>query len=105
MASYMGRDEEAREKMFLRDAVVNDNIPPITRVNISGFYAYRFGHAVFDFMEDRWGKEGFRISSSTTATRLAGGSTRRSRKPSAWIPRTSTSSSGAGCARSTCRSW
>ncbi len=60
MASYMGRDEEAREKMFLRDAVVNDNIPPITRANVSGFYAYRFGHAVFDFIEDRWGKEGFR---------------------------------------------
>ena len=60
MASYMGRDEEARDKMFLRDAVVNDNIPPITRVNFAGFYAYRFGHAVFDFIEDRWGKEGFR---------------------------------------------
>lgn len=60
MASYMGRDEEAREKMFLRDAVVNDNIPPITRVNFQGFYAYRFGHAVFDFIEERWGKEGFR---------------------------------------------
>ena len=60
MASYMGRDEEAREKMYLRDAVVNDTIPPITRVDIQGFLAYRFGHAVFDFIEDRWGKEGFR---------------------------------------------
>jgi Tol biopolymer transport system component len=60
MASYVARDESARDRMFLRDAVVNDLIPPITRANVSGFFAYRFGHAVFDFIEDRWGKDGFR---------------------------------------------
>lgn len=59
MASYVGRDETVRDTMFLRDAVVNDIIPPITRVNIEGFFAYRFGHAVFSFIEDRWGHEGF----------------------------------------------
>ncbi|HVR11217.1 MAG TPA: BamA/TamA family outer membrane protein [Thermoanaerobaculia bacterium] len=59
MASYVGRDENVRDTMFLRDAVVNDIIPPITRVNIEGFFAYRFGHAVFSFIEDRWGHEGF----------------------------------------------
>jgi len=59
LASYMAKDETARDKMFLRDAVVNDNIPPISRSDFGGFFAYRFGHAVFDFIEDRWGRDGF----------------------------------------------
>lgn len=58
MASYMAKDETAREKMYLRDAVVNDRIPSVQQ-NFGGFFAYRFGHAVFDFMEERWGREGF----------------------------------------------
>lgn len=58
MASYMAKDESARDKMFLRDAVVNDNLPSI-RQNFGGFFAYRYGHALFDFVEERWGKEGF----------------------------------------------
>ena len=58
MASYMAKDEQQRDKMFLRDAVVNDRIPSVTQ-NFVGFFAYRFGHSVFDFMEERWGKEGF----------------------------------------------
>jgi Tol biopolymer transport system component len=60
MASYMAKDEDAREYMYLRDAVVNDRIPSVTRGNPQGFFAYRLGHAVFDFIEERWGKEGFR---------------------------------------------
>ena len=59
LASYMAKDESARDKMFLRDAVVNDNIPPISRSDFGGFFAYRFGHAVFDFIEERWGRDGF----------------------------------------------
>ena len=59
LASYMAKDESARDKMFLRDAVVNDIIPPISRVDFGGFFAYRFGHAVFDFIEERWGRDGF----------------------------------------------
>jgi hypothetical protein len=59
MASYMAKDETQRDKMYLRDAVVNDRIPSVARTNFEGFFAYRFGHAVFDFIEERWGKEGF----------------------------------------------
>jgi hypothetical protein len=59
MASYMAKDETQRDKMYLRDAVVNDRIPPISRADFGGFFAYRFGHAVFDFIEERWGREGF----------------------------------------------
>ena len=58
MASYMAKDESSRDKMFLRDAVVNDQIPSVS-LDFGGFFAYRFGHAVFDFIEDRWGKDGF----------------------------------------------
>jgi Tol biopolymer transport system component len=58
MASYFAEDESTSDRMFLRDAVVNDRIPPVTEGNVSGFFAYRYGHAVFDFMEERWGKDG-----------------------------------------------
>ena len=59
MASYMAKDESSRDRKYLRDAVVNDQIPSVTKGDFGGFFAYRFGHAVFDFIEDRWGKEGF----------------------------------------------
>src|SRR5215218_4938964 len=59
MASYMAKDETERDKMYLRDAVVNDRIPSVTQANFGGFFAYRFGHAVFDFVEERWGRDGF----------------------------------------------
>ncbi|MFQ5526864.1 MAG: BamA/TamA family outer membrane protein [Thermoanaerobaculia bacterium] len=59
MASYMAHDESARDKMYLRDAVVNDRIPPVT-LDFGGFFAYRFGHAVFQFIEEHWGREGVR---------------------------------------------
>lgn len=60
MASYMAKDEGTSDRMFLRDAVVNDRVPSIVQRGVTGFFAYRFGHAAFDFMEHRWGKEGFR---------------------------------------------
>ena len=56
MASYFGQDESPAEKKFIRDAVVNDRIPPISAQG-GGYFAYRFGHAVFEFIEERWGKE------------------------------------------------
>jgi Tol biopolymer transport system component len=60
MASYMAKDESTNDKMYLRDAVVNDRIPSIVQRGVSGFLAYRFGHAAFDYVEERWGEEGFR---------------------------------------------
>ncbi len=60
MASYMAKDESTTDKMFLRDAVVNDRVPSIVQRGVQGFLAYRFGHAAFDYIEERWGKEGFR---------------------------------------------
>lgn len=58
MASYMAKDESARDKMFLTDAVVNDSLPSV-RQDFGGFFAYRYGHALLDFIEERWGRDGF----------------------------------------------
>ncbi len=60
MASYFADDESTSDRMFLRDAVVNDNLPPVSSGQARGFFAYRYGHAVFDFMEERWGKDGIK---------------------------------------------
>ena len=60
MASYFGKDETSKDKMVLRDAVLADQVPDIAERGIYGFFAYRFGHAVFDFVETEWGKDGVR---------------------------------------------
>ncbi len=59
MASYMAKDESARDRMFLRDAAVNDVIPPITEWQGGGFFAYRIGHSLFDYIEETYGRDGF----------------------------------------------
>ena len=64
MASYFGKDETNRSRMYLRDAVLSDRVPIITKGEIQPYFAYRFGHAVFDFIEigvgKRWGPR-FRV--------------------------------------------
>lgn len=59
MASYIAEDESARDLMYLRDAAVNDVIPPITQWQGGGFFAYRIGHAVLDYIEETYGRDGF----------------------------------------------
>ncbi|HUP66464.1 MAG TPA: hypothetical protein VM557_14430 [Thermoanaerobaculia bacterium] len=59
LASFMAQDEDSKDRMVLRDAVVNDQIPSISR-GPNGYFAYRFGHAVFTFIVDQWGYEGLR---------------------------------------------
>jgi dipeptidyl aminopeptidase/acylaminoacyl peptidase len=60
MASYFAKDEDNRDRMVLRDAVLSDLVPEIAQAGVSGFFAYRFGHAVFDFIEAEWGKDAVR---------------------------------------------
>ena len=60
MASYFANDEDDKDRMFLRDAVNSARIPPITKVQIEGYPAYRYGHAVFSFIESEWGKDAVR---------------------------------------------
>jgi hypothetical protein len=59
LASFMAQDENSRDRMVLRDAVVNDRIPRIS-LNPQGYFAYRFGHAVFQFIQEKWGWDGLR---------------------------------------------
>jgi len=60
MASYFGQDEESLDRMVIRDAVVNNFIPPIQALDSLSYLNYRFGHAVFDFIEQDYGTEGVR---------------------------------------------
>lgn len=60
MASYFGNDEDNKDRMVLRDAVLSDQVPEIVKRGINGFFAYRFGHAVFDFIAAEWGKDAVR---------------------------------------------
>ena len=55
-ASYFADDETPADRKYMIDAVVNDRIPSV-QIQGGGFMAYRFGHAVFDFIEERWGQE------------------------------------------------
>ncbi len=59
LASFMAQDEDSKDRMVLRDAVVNDRVPAITR-NPQGYFAYRFGHAVFKYIQETYGWEGLR---------------------------------------------
>jgi len=59
LASFMGNDEDSRDRMVLRDAVVNDRIPTI-RQTPQGYFAYRWGHAVFTYIQQKYGWEGLR---------------------------------------------
>jgi len=60
MASYFGQDEDNLDRMFIRDAVVNNYIPPIQALDQLSYLNYRYGHAVFDYIEQEFGQEGVR---------------------------------------------
>ncbi len=59
MASYFGDDENSLDEMYVRDAVLSDLVPDITQLP-TGFLAYRFGHKVFEFIEEEWDEDGVR---------------------------------------------
>lgn len=74
LASYYGHDETNRSRMYLRDAVITDHVPEIARGgDINPYFAYRFGHAVFDFIEHEWGKDAVRDFVYEWRTSLGGG--------------------------------
>lgn len=56
MASFYADDETPGDRKYMVDAVVNDRIPSI-RARGGGFFAYRFGNAVFSYIEERWGRD------------------------------------------------
>ena len=60
MASYMAKDESTARPHVPARRGGQRRHPAGQPGQGGGFFAYRFGHAVFDFIEERWGKEGFR---------------------------------------------
>jgi len=60
LASYIGEDEDNLDRMAIRDAVVNGSLPKIQSLNAPFFLTYRYGHAVFDFIEEQHGLESLR---------------------------------------------
>ncbi|MGZ5427191.1 MAG: hypothetical protein ACXWE1_08275, partial [Thermoanaerobaculia bacterium] len=59
MASYFADDEDSRDEMYMRDMALSDLVPPIYQAP-GGFLAYRYGHKIFEFVEEEWGGDGVR---------------------------------------------
>jgi Tol biopolymer transport system component len=75
-ASYMEGKWDPLDLMQVREATINDSIPKMTRAEfqaLAGRTHYNFGHAVFDFIEERYGKEGMRQFLYTFRKNLVGG--------------------------------
>lgn len=55
MAEYTSLGWDTQTDMYMRDAIINDYIPPISR--LSGFFAYRGGQAVWNFIAEEYGRQ------------------------------------------------
>jgi len=71
MASYLAQDEDSRARAVMRDAALADRVPSVAD-NVTGYFAYRFGHMVFAFVEAEWGVEGLRDFIFETRNTLTG---------------------------------
>lgn len=63
LANYMAGYWNVLDLMQVRDAALTDSIPPMSNFQaapLSGRLPYSLGHATFEFIESRWGKEGVR---------------------------------------------
>jgi hypothetical protein len=60
MASYLADDENNIERMTVRDAVANNRLPRLEELAGLSWWAYRFGNAIYEFIEQEHGKEGLR---------------------------------------------
>ncbi len=55
LAEYTALGWDTNTDMFIRDAVINGYLPPIQR--LSGYYAYRGGQSVWNFIVEEYGRE------------------------------------------------
>ncbi len=55
MAEYQSLGWDVNTDMFIRDAIINDYLPDISKLN--GYLAYRGGEAVFHYIAEKYGKE------------------------------------------------
>ncbi len=55
MAEYQSLGWDINTDMFIRDAIINEYLPDINRLN--GYVAYRGGESVFHYIDEKYGKE------------------------------------------------
>jgi len=78
LADYFRGMWDTLDLMMIRDAAVTDQVPKLSRAQFeafSGRLVYNMGHAAFEFMEARYGKEGIRQFLYTLRKGILGGST------------------------------
>jgi hypothetical protein len=78
LADYFRGIWEPLDLMMIRDAALTDKVPKLSRVEFeafSGRLVYNMGHACFEYMEARYGKEGIRQFLYTLRKGILGGST------------------------------
>jgi hypothetical protein len=79
MSDYMTGYWRPLDLMTVRDAAVSDIIPKMSEMEDYGGFSnprliYNLGHAAFEFMEARWGKEGVRNNVFALRRSVIGGS-------------------------------
>ncbi len=63
LANYMAGYWNVLDLMQVRDAALSDSVPRISQFEsqpLSGRLPYSIGHATFEFIESKWGKDGLR---------------------------------------------
>ena len=78
LADYFRGTWDPLDLMMIRDAALTDQVPRLSRAEfepLSGRLVYNMGHAAFEFMEARYGKEGIRQFLYTLRKGILGGST------------------------------
>lgn len=55
MAEYLSSGWDTNSDMFISDAIINDYLPPISRLN--GYFAYRGGQSLFRFIAEKYGEK------------------------------------------------
>ncbi len=80
MSDYLTGVWRAIDLMYVRDAAVSDNVPRMSRLQGYGGFGnaraiYNLGHAAFEFIEARWGKDGVRRFVFSLRKSVIGGGT------------------------------
>ena len=63
LANYMAGYWNPLDLMLVRDAAISDNVPKMSEADYQAMQSrlpYTLGHAAFEFIESKWGKEGLR---------------------------------------------
>jgi Tol biopolymer transport system component len=77
LAEYFRGIWDPLDLMMIRDAAITDQVPKLSRAEFeafSGRLVYNMGHACFEYMEARYGKEGIRQFLYTLRKGILGGS-------------------------------